>query len=83
MNDIFLDSHDPSRDLGRERKIEVVNEPSFILQQYDPHGFWRVRREHGQIPDKLKGDYTTFRAATEAVEGYIKTALKPTKTKQV
>jgi hypothetical protein len=71
MTDIFSSSVDPSRDLPRERYVEAPDGPPFVLTQHDPHGFWRVHREHGQIPDQLSGEYTSAQYARNAVLTYI------------
>jgi hypothetical protein len=71
MQDIFDDHVDPARDYPKDREIKVPNGASFLLKQSDPHGFWRVHRERGQIPEHLKGEYTNLKMATEAVEAYV------------
>ena len=76
---MFAENVDPSRDLKRERKLEIAGEAAFVLKQYDPHGFWRIHREHGQVPAHLQGDYTTVKAATEAVEAYTRSQKPKTK----
>lgn len=84
MTDIFSDYTDPSRDLAKVRKIEVPNGAAFVLTQHDPHGFWKITREHGQIPARLSGEYTTISMAKQAVEAYIELMKKTIKeTKEV
>lgn len=67
--DIF--AVDPQRDLPRYRKIEVPDAPAFVLTQHDPHGFWRITRERGQVPPHLQGDYTKLAYAEQAVQAYV------------
>jgi hypothetical protein len=77
MADVFADEHfDPKRDLPKERKIEVENGSPFLVRQEDPFGFWYVRREHGQVPEKLQGAYTTFGFANDAVQLHVNSQKK-------
>ena len=71
MTDIFSEHTDPSRDLPRQRIVEVAGGTPFLLKQYDPHGFWKIHREHGQVPVHLQGEYTTIKMARQAVYAYI------------
>lgn len=69
--DIFSEHVDPARDNLRERVIEVSDGPSFILYMQDPYGFWKIRRERGQVPEHMQGEYTTVQMAREAVQTYV------------
>lgn len=80
--DIFSDSFDPKRDLPKERVIAVDNGVAFHITQEDPHGFWYVHREKGQIPAKLSGAYTTFQKAQAAVNLYISSLPKKEEVKE-
>lgn len=79
--DIFEDEHrDPERDHPRERIIEVPEGAPFILEHYGPHSFWFVRRKHGQVPEKLKGAFTTIQQARLAVDMYIQSQAATSNT---
>lgn len=69
--DIFSD---PERDLSSKREIVLDNGNKYHIQQdpADPYGFWRVHMDKGQVPDHLKGAYTTYPLAKQAVELYVK-----------
>lgn len=76
--DIFSESFDPKRDLPKERVIAVTDGADFHITQQDPHGFWYISREKGQIPEKLSGAYTSYDKAKFAVERYITSLPKKT-----
>ena len=77
--DIFSEHTDPTRDRPRLRSIEVPNGSPFLLEQFNPNGFWRIRREHGQVPESLQGQYTTYDKAEQAVQSYIVNMRTPKK----
>lgn len=47
-----------------ETEIEVEGRKVFI-RAHNPHGFYRISLEHGRLPEKLTGGYTS-RSAAEA-----------------
>ena len=76
--DIFSESFDPKRDLPKDRVIPVDNGSDFHIKQQDPHGFWHISREHGQVPQKLSGAYTSYEKAAQAVKVYMSNLPKAT-----
>jgi hypothetical protein len=75
MQDAF--SVDPKKDMPTSRPLGV-DEVDFVVKQRpeDPYGFWWVSREKGQIPDELKGAYTSPARARIAVESYLNRTKK-------
>lgn len=74
--DIFAPEFDPSRDMPSTRKVEVPNGPAFLVERKDPYGFWYVRREHGQVPAKLQGAYTSFEKAELDINTYTTNEMR-------
>lgn len=62
--------HDPSRDDPRVKVIELDNN-KLVMKRTDPYGFISLNFERGQLPESLKGQYTTWEAARAAVENYL------------
>lgn len=67
---------DPKRDLPKERPLGLATggkENDFVVKKRDddPYGFWWITRERGQVPDALKGAYTTPDRAERAVKEYL------------
>lgn len=59
------------RDLGANRVIELDNNKLHV-QRKDPYGFWEIHFDKGQIPDDLKGRYTSFDEAKKAIDVYLR-----------
>lgn len=70
MRDAF--SVDPKKDMPTSRPmgVEAID---FVVKQRleDPYGFWWIGREKGQVPEELKGAYTSPDRAQEAVRVYL------------
>ncbi len=77
--DVFSESFDPKRDQPKDRVVTVDNGADFHIKQEDPFGFWRISREHGQVPKHLSGVYTSYDRAKKAVDLYINNQPKPVK----
>ncbi len=43
---------------------------TFRLERKDPHGFWYVKPNRGQLPKELSGAFTSVDQATRVVEHY-------------
>lgn len=69
--DIFSENVDPTRDLPKKRTVSVEDGTDFHIKQEDPHGFWYIHREKGQIPAKLQGAWTSFAKAKAAIDLYL------------
>jgi hypothetical protein len=67
MLDEFYDS---SRDDPRVKVIELDNN-KLMMKRTDPYGFISLSFERGQLPESLKGQYTTWESARAAVENYL------------
>ena len=59
------------KDLSNDRTMKLNNNMVHVYKQ-DPYGFWFVKLEKGQIPDKLKGAFTSFYEAEKAVTYYYR-----------
>lgn len=68
MLDIFDDASD--KDLSRNRSLDYGNNKIHI-RCTDPFGFWHLSLDKGQLPEHLKGSYTTFDNARVAAEAYL------------
>lgn len=66
----MLDEFDPQKDDPRVKFIELDNN-KLVMQRTDPYGFITVHFEKGQVPDSLKGHFTTWEAARLAVTQYL------------
>lgn len=64
------DHFDPNKDYPRIQTIDLDNN-KMVLQRTDPYGFIYIHFERGQVPEHLKGAYTTWEAAREAVRTYL------------
>lgn len=62
--------HDPSKDDPRVKVIELDNN-KLIMKRTDPYGFISLNFERGQLPESLKGQFTTWEAARAAVDNYL------------
>lgn len=68
MKDAFTSDKDP------KEKIHLnLSENDFVVKHRDddPYGFWWIGREKGQVPEELRGAYTTSELAKNAVQEYI------------
>jgi hypothetical protein len=59
------------KDLSKMRTIELESGKTIHIQNKDPYGFWYVHWEHGQMPQKMQGAYTSFDYALTAVRHYL------------
>lgn len=57
------------KDLSLDRTMDLGNNVVHIKKQ-GPYGFWFVSLEKGNLPDRLKGSYTSFLEAEKAVGLY-------------
>lgn len=69
MNDPF--SSDVKRDLPAVKRIELENNTIYI-KKTDPYGFWTVNFDKGQMPENLRGSYTSFSDAEREVLTYLR-----------
>ena len=64
------DHFDPDKDYPRVQVLELDNN-KMVLKRTDPYGFIYISFERGQVPESLKGAYTTWEAAKAAVNNYL------------
>lgn len=67
MFDMFEAKSD--KDLSTDRTMNLHNNVVHVYKE-GPYGMWFVRLEKGNLPDKLKGAYTSFYEAEKAVKYY-------------
>ena len=75
FDDIFDDDYDKEH-MGKYRKIEIDGNTVHIRCE-DPYGFWYISVSKGQIPEKLKGSYTSFDQAFRDVNTWLKDKKQP------
>lgn len=57
------------KDAPRERHLKLWgNIVKFRCS--DPYGFWKISLDKGNLPPKLKGEYTTYDEAVKAAKNY-------------
>ena len=64
------DMTDPDRDLPKDRQIKLKNNILHIRQE-GMYGHWFINFDKGQIPDSLKGAYTTPEYAQKEALAYL------------
>lgn len=64
------DMVDPDRDLLPKRTYEIAHNKVYLERQ-DPYGFWYFRLDKGQIPEWMRGAYTTVIDAERALTKYL------------
>jgi hypothetical protein len=69
-----------NKDIPNERRIDYGAHNKIKLTRKDPYGFWYVSFERGQLPEYLKGAYTTYSAAEAEVMKYIAKQGRDVKT---
>lgn len=62
---------DEAKDMPDERRIKWTDKNDLIAYQEPIRGYWVLKTEIGQLPDDLKGSYTTFKHAEEGVKAYL------------
>ncbi len=73
IDDFFGD-----KDLSTDRKF-VLDKNVLHVRRTDPYGFWNCRYEKGDVPEELKGSFTSFDEAKRAVENYLQKNKKELK----
>jgi hypothetical protein len=70
-----------SKDLDSKRSLTLENGNKIYIERKDPYGFWDIHYDKGQIPDSLKGKFTSYDRAEHAVKVYLSEKAKPVKQK--
>jgi len=65
------DHVDPSKDFPDPRVIDLGNNKLYIGRDMDQNGFYKIWFDKGQIPESLKGKYTSYLLAEKAVRHYL------------
>lgn len=53
-----------------EIKIEILNN-TILIRSSNPHGFYKVSLQRGVLPDYLRGQYTSIKAAEDGVMKWV------------
>lgn len=62
-------THDEELD---NRFVTLENGNKIHIKRTEPHGFWKINYDKGQIPISLQGLYTSYNTALNAVTQYVK-----------
>lgn len=55
-----------------ERLISIdLGNNKINMKRTDPYGFWTIGFDKGQVPEKLRGLYTSAEVARRAVTAYL------------
>lgn len=66
-----MQEFDPNRDLSKQRTLTLEGGNAVNITSRDPYGFWYISWERGQLPETLRGAYTSFTEAERAVLVYL------------
>lgn len=58
-------------DITSVREIPLDNGNILFLKRNDPYGFFTFSLARGQLPDWIKGQYTSLSEAKKAVQKYL------------
>lgn len=74
----FFDNDLSGRDLPNVRQYDLGNN-KINIERHNPFGFWKLKLERGQLPEKYRGWYTSVDDARKAVLDYLHEKGKETK----
>lgn len=60
-----------------ETIIELENGNKAYIRTHNPHGFYRLSLEKGQLPEILKGNYTSRNLAESELRKYLADKGRP------
>jgi hypothetical protein len=66
----------PDKDFPKQRSIELSNGNKINVTQTGPYGFWVVSYNKGQLPEEMRGHYTSYTQAEIAVNQYLQNKSK-------
>jgi hypothetical protein len=64
-------SGDQTRDIPNVRIVELENKNKVYFKRKDPYGYWYMNMEKGQLPEHLRGAYTTYTKALSELNLYL------------
>jgi len=67
----LIDHEEGDTDLMRHRKLILKNNVIHFKQD-GQYGLWTVNFDKGQVPERLKGQYTSPQLALDAVNVYLR-----------
>ena len=53
-------------------RIVETKDRSFKVVQHNPYALWKIKPDHGPLPEALSGLYTSINDAEFAIERYVK-----------
>jgi hypothetical protein len=68
VKDLFSDFQEED-DMGQ--RVCSVAGTTYRMRQKNPYSHWEFVPEQGMLPPELKGVFTTFRAAEDALSKYV------------
>ena len=71
MHNDATNYRDEDKDMPEERRIKWTEKNDLIAYQEPVRGYWVLKTEIGQLPEDLKGSYTSFKNAEEGVKAYL------------
>ena len=72
LDDFINDAHTGPNDYPAVREIDLGNNNKLYVRKTDPYGFFKFSLEHGQLPNWIKGDYTSISETEKAIAKYIR-----------
>lgn len=64
-----VQSSDPT--VVTHRVLELEDGQKIHIKSTNPYGLWKINFNKGQLPDKLKGEYTSYEYALRDVTLYL------------
>jgi hypothetical protein len=76
MNMMNQGHYDAKRDLSPNREVILDNGNKYHVHQKVecPFGYWYIHMDKGQIPDELRGAFTSPTVAYAAINSYLQTS---------
>ena len=66
-----FDDFTGDNDITNVREITLDNGNKLFLRRQDPYGFITFGLERGQLPEWMRGHYTSWKEAQKAVQQYL------------
>lgn len=71
LQDVKILDHIGEKDMANERTVLLDNGNKIHMKRYDPFGHIKINWDKGQMPQKLRGEFTSFDEARKAVSRYL------------
>lgn len=77
MNDLFEET------TVTKVVLESRDQNDFNITRQDPYGFFVITRDKGNVPEKLRGQYTRQENAVSAIKDYLEEFALPRPIKEI